>query len=84
MGYDYTKKLQTVGQADSMSCWAACISWWTQAMALNFKRRGQTQLDLIGKFMKYMGTDGGVPPSLLKKIGADAEVRMTVEGTLSP
>ena len=79
MGYDYTKKLQAVGQVDTMSCWAACISWWTQAMALNVKRRGQTQLDLIGKFMKYMGDDGGVSPAFLKKIGADAEVRMTVE-----
>lgn len=79
MGYDYTKKLQPVGQADPTACWAASISWWTQAMALHFKRRGQDQLDLMTKFSYLVAGNGTMPTSAIRRVCESAEIRITLK-----
>ena len=79
MGYDYTKKLKPVGQADTTACWAASISWWTQAMSFHNKRRGQDQLEMMTKFSYLVAGNGTMPLSGIRRVCESAEIRITLE-----
>jgi hypothetical protein len=76
MGYDYTKNLTPTGQFDRNACWAASISWWTEAMALNYKRKISWQSDLIQKFDKLTNEDGSMPLAGIRKVCESAEIRI--------
>ncbi|MFN7929735.1 MAG: hypothetical protein U0Y68_17685 [Blastocatellia bacterium] len=77
MGYDYTKNFQPIGQADTMSCWAACISWWTHVMAMSCKgRQWQDQLDLLNKYSYLVSGNGSMSPANIRKVCQDAQVRI--------
>jgi hypothetical protein len=79
MGYDYTKKLTPTGQFDRNACWAASISWWTEAMMLNYKRKVTWQSELISQFDKYTNEDGSMPLSGIRKVCESAEIRIKLE-----
>lgn len=73
-GFDYSQKMKSIGQVDSMACWAACLEWWTTALARygnSQGRYGQGQLDLIGKYIKILDDNGGISMAALEKIGKD-------------
>lgn len=84
MGYDYSTKLNAIGQPDSMGCWYTCISWWLKAMAVNSKRRALDPLEVYTKFQSVVGDGwnklgGGLSKEKLIKIGKDQAVRMTFD-----
>ena len=79
MGYDYSKKLRAEGQTHSNACWAASISWWTQAMALNYKRSWQSQLDLLAEFNQYTATAGAIFGAGIKAVCESAKVRIFLQ-----
>ncbi len=79
MGYDYTKKLKPVGQADPTACWAASISWWTQAMSLNYKRSGKDQMDMIRDFGYLVTGNGTMSTSCIRRVCDNAEIRITLK-----
>ncbi|HEX4945538.1 MAG TPA: hypothetical protein VFZ34_02590 [Blastocatellia bacterium] len=81
MGYNYSKQLQPIGQADTMSCWAACISWWTTALALTTSsgRRSQDQLALLTKYSHLVSGNGGMSPSNIRRVCEDAEIRIDLK-----
>ena len=81
MAYDFTKKLQPIGQADTMSCWAACISWWTLAMAMTRSggRWGQDQLSLLSEFGHLVSGDGGMSTSAIRRVCEDSKIRAKIK-----
>ncbi len=79
MGYDYTKHVTPTGQFDKNACWAASISWWTEAMVLNYKRKYLSQSDLITKFDYLTNEDGSMPLSGVRRVCESSEVRIKLE-----
>jgi len=77
MGYDYRKRLKPEGQQHSNACWAASLSWWLSAMALNGKRTYYSQTDLLADFNHHaLAAGGSVSPKEMKKICESARIRM--------
>lgn len=83
MGYDYRKTLPPEGQTHLNACWAASISWWTQAMSLNYNRMWQTQIDLLAEFNQYAANGGGIYGSGIRTVCESAKIRMYLQ-YLSP
>jgi hypothetical protein len=78
MAYDYSKKLKAEGQQHSNACWAASISWWTAAMALNYKRSTYSQSDLLADFNKVTMIGGGINSGDIRKVCESAKIRMNL------
>lgn len=57
------KSVPTVGQNDSMSCWAACLAWWLKAVKDG--RPAWTQNQIIAEYDKHTSDDGGFDPQKL-------------------
>lgn len=75
MGFDYSKVLKSEGQFDKNACWAASISWWTAAMAQNYKRKTMWQSELISKFDNLTKEDGTMPLPGIRQVCESAEIR---------
>ena len=58
--------IPSVGQIDAMSCWAACLTWWLQAVRDG--RPSWTQLKIISEYDKHTAEDGGLPPAKIKEV----------------
>jgi hypothetical protein len=67
MSKDYTK-INPVGQLDKSACWAACLSWWLEAVGGG--RPLLSQNDLIEEFDKHCGADGSMPIGFLRDVVA--------------
>ena len=79
MGYDYRKKLKPEGQVHSNACWAASITWWLKAMALELRRLPDEQNKLLAEFNNYAILGGGVRTEGIRKIVESAKVRMYLQ-----
>ena len=84
MSFDYRKKLQPEGQLNLYACWAATISWWTQAMSLSNKRMWQTQLDISAEFTRYADNKGGMDGVGIRRVCESAKIRMFLQYVSSP
>jgi hypothetical protein len=79
MGYDYSKKLKAEGQQHSNACWAASISWWTGAMALNNKRVWLNQTNLLADYAEIATNFGSLGLKAIKKVCQAATVRIDLK-----
>lgn len=70
------KSIPTIGQNDSMACWAACLAWWLKAVKDG--RPSWTQNQVIVEYSKHTEEDGGFDPlKLLEVFKKDARLKMS-------
>lgn len=80
MGYDYRGKLPPEGQVHLNACWAATISWWTQAMALNYNRRArQSQYDLLAEFNHLTANCGSIYGTGIRQVCESPKIKMFLQ-----
>lgn len=80
MGFDYRKTLPPEGQIHSNACWAATISWWMQAMSLDYNRRSrQSQYDLLAEFNQFTANAGGIYGTGIRTVCESAKIRMYLQ-----